>query len=44
MSALNELKKDGFYGKLLDQYGVLKIDEPQLLDQGPGTGLRLLSS
>ena len=28
VGALNELKKDGSYDKLLDQYGVLKIEEP----------------
>jgi len=27
VGALNDLKKDGTYDKLLDQYGVLKIDE-----------------
>jgi polar amino acid transport system substrate-binding protein len=36
VGALNELKKDGYYGKLLDQYGVLKIDEPQFAIKGPG--------
>lgn len=36
VGALNELKKDGFYDKLLDQYGVLKIDEPQFAIKGPG--------
>ncbi|WP_395711682.1 ABC transporter substrate-binding protein [Reyranella sp.] len=34
--ALNDLKKDGYYDKLLDQYGVLKIDEPQFVIKGPG--------
>ena len=34
--ALNDLKKDGYYDKLLDQYGVLKIDEPQFAIKGPG--------
>jgi polar amino acid transport system substrate-binding protein len=36
VGALNELKKDGFYDKLLDQYGVLKIDEPTFAIKGPG--------
>ena len=36
VGALNDLKKDGFYDKLLDQYGVLKIDEPQFSIKGPG--------
>jgi polar amino acid transport system substrate-binding protein len=36
VGALNELMKDGTYGKLLDQYGVLKIDEPQFAIKGPG--------
>src|SRR5215831_2777103 len=36
--ALNEVKKDGTYDKLLDQYGVLKIDEPQFAIKGPGPG------
>jgi polar amino acid transport system substrate-binding protein len=36
VGALNELKKDGYYDKLLDQYGVLKIDEPQFSIKGPG--------
>jgi polar amino acid transport system substrate-binding protein len=36
VGALNELKKDGYYDKLLDQYGVLKIDEPQFAIKGPG--------
>ena len=31
-----DLKKDGFYDKLLDQYGVLKIDEPAFAIKGPG--------
>ena len=42
VGALNELKKDGFYDKLLDQYGVLKIEEPDLRDQRPGPGMSLL--
>ncbi|MDI1284540.1 MAG: ABC transporter substrate-binding protein [Reyranella sp.] len=36
VGALNELMKDGTYGKLLDQYGVLKIDEAQFAIKGPG--------
>ena len=36
VGALNELKKDGFYDKLLDQYGVLKIDEASFAIKGPG--------
>src|SRR5712671_5938322 len=36
VGALNELKKDGFYDKLLDQYGVLKLDEPTFAIKGPG--------
>jgi polar amino acid transport system substrate-binding protein len=38
VGALNDLKKDGFYGKLLDQYGVLQIDEPTFSIKGPGPG------
>jgi polar amino acid transport system substrate-binding protein len=36
VATLNELRKDGFYNKLLDQFGVLKIDEPQFAIKGPG--------
>lgn len=36
VGALNELKKNGFYDKLLDTYGVLKIDEPTFAIKGPG--------
>jgi len=36
VGALNDLKKDGFYDKLLDQYGVLKLDEPTFAIKGPG--------
>lgn len=36
VGALNDLRKDGYYDKLLDQYGVLKIDEPQFAIKGPG--------
>ena len=35
VDALNEAKKDGFYDKLLDQYGVLKVDAPFAIS-GPG--------
>ena len=35
VGALNELKKDGFYDKLLDKYGVLKTDPPFAIS-GPG--------
>ena len=38
VGALNEMKKDGFYDKLLDQYGVLKIDEAAFAIKGPGPG------
>jgi polar amino acid transport system substrate-binding protein len=38
VGALNELKKDGYYDKLLDQYGVLKIEEPTFSIKGPGPG------
>jgi len=38
VGALNELKKDGFYDKLFDQYGVLKIEEPTFAIRGPGPG------
>ena len=34
---LNDLRKDGFYDKLLDQYGVLKTDPPFAIS-GPGPG------
>ena len=36
VGTLNDLRKDGFYDKLLDQYGVLKIDEPAFAIKGPG--------
>jgi polar amino acid transport system substrate-binding protein len=36
VGALNELRKDGYYDKLLDQYGVLKIAEPVFAISGPG--------
>jgi polar amino acid transport system substrate-binding protein len=36
VAALNDLKKDGTYDKLFDQYGVLKIDEPQFAIRGTG--------
>lgn len=35
VEALNAAKKDGFYDKLLDQYGVLKVDAPFAIS-GPG--------
>jgi polar amino acid transport system substrate-binding protein len=35
VDALNESKKDGSYDKLLDQYGVLKVDAPFKIS-GPG--------
>jgi polar amino acid transport system substrate-binding protein len=38
VGALDALRKDGFYDKLLDQYGVLKIDEPSFSIKGPGPG------
>ena len=36
VGALNDLRKDGTYDKLLDQYGVLKIDQPTFAISGPG--------
>ena len=36
VGALDAVRKDGTYDKLLDQYGVLKIDEPQFSIKGPG--------
>jgi polar amino acid transport system substrate-binding protein len=36
VAALNELKKNGYYDKLLDQYGVLKIAEATFSIKGPG--------
>lgn len=36
VDALNAAKKDGYYDKLLDQYGVLKIEEPAFAISGPG--------
>lgn len=36
VSTLNDLKTEGTYGKLLDQYGVLKIDEDKFSIKGPG--------
>ena len=38
VGALDALKKDGYYDKLLDQYGVLKIEEPTFSIKGPGPG------
>jgi polar amino acid transport system substrate-binding protein len=37
VGALNDLKKDGYYDKLLDQYGVLKTDGLFAIS-GPGPG------
>ena len=36
VGALSDLKKDGTYDKLLDQYGVLKIDGSTFAISGPG--------
>ena len=36
VGALNDLKKDGVYDKLLDQYGVLKMDGSTFAISGPG--------
>lgn len=36
VGALNETKKDGFYGKLYEKYGVLQIEEPEFAVKGPG--------
>ncbi|HTR84811.1 MAG TPA: ABC transporter substrate-binding protein [Reyranella sp.] len=36
VGALNDLRKDGYYDKLLDQYGVLKIEEKTFAISGPG--------
>jgi polar amino acid transport system substrate-binding protein len=36
VGALNEVKKDGYYDKLLDQFGVLKMEEPTFAIKGPG--------
>ncbi len=36
VDALNSTKKDGFYDKLLDKYGVLKMDGPTFAISGPG--------
>src|SRR4051812_28400796 len=37
VGALNDTRKDGFYDKLLDRYGVLKTDPPFAIS-GPGPG------
>jgi polar amino acid transport system substrate-binding protein len=37
VGALNDLRKDGFYDKLLDRYGVLKTNPPFAIS-GPGPG------
>ena len=36
VGALDAVRKDGIYDKLLAQYGVLKIDEPKFSIKGPG--------
>ena len=36
VDALNSTKKDGFYDKLLDKYGVLKMEGPTFAISGPG--------
>ena len=36
VTALNELRKEGFYDKLFDTYGVLKIEESIFSIKGPG--------
>jgi polar amino acid transport system substrate-binding protein len=36
VGALNKLRKDGYYDKLFDQYGVLKIEEKEFSIRGPG--------
>ena len=36
VGALNDLKKDGTYARLLDQYGVQQIAEPAFAISGPG--------
>ena len=38
VDALNAAKKDGFYDKLLDQYGVLKMEGSTFAISGPGPG------
>jgi polar amino acid transport system substrate-binding protein len=38
VGALNELRKEVYYDKLLDQYGVLKIDQLTFAISGPGPG------
>lgn len=38
VGVLNETKKDGFYDKLFDQYGVLKISGNTFKIEGPGPG------
>lgn len=35
VAALNELKKDGSYGKLYEKYGVLQIEESEFAIKGP---------
>jgi polar amino acid transport system substrate-binding protein len=36
VAALNEMRRDGFYGALFDRYGVLQIEEPEFAVRGPG--------
>jgi len=36
VAALNDLRKEGYYDKLLDTYGVLKIEESNFSIKGPG--------
>ncbi len=36
VDALNSTRKDGFYDKLLDKYGVLKMEGPTFAISGPG--------
>ena len=36
VGALNDLKKDGSYGKLYEKYGVLQIEEAEFAIKGPG--------
>jgi polar amino acid transport system substrate-binding protein len=38
VTALNELRKAGYYDWLLDRYGVLKIEEAEFAIRGPGPG------
>ena len=38
VAALNDLRRTGFYDKLLDGYGILKIEEAEFAIRGPGPG------